>query len=235
MTVTWASGDTDICTSRNAVINLIVGPGWSHTALQPCRTVHRAVALPLDYDDVYIGCGRQDSHPRPSPWASAASFDADWYASDACEWFQRYLHQRCDVETWLEPLVGKMLVRDCNNTRCHGAVLMDEVNCRWPPLGGSLRASAGDLGETVRSSGTILEMIENADFAPSRHRAPTIIRTRVARGGQTSGSSLPQLVPDAMTPDAHLDTTLRLVHPVARPPDRTAPIAFALDHQADSA
>ena len=76
-------------------------------------------------------------------------------------------------------------------------------------------------------------MLQRTEYVPSRKSAPGTFAARVASGGQPTGAALPQLLPDGMTPDCHSESAMRLMHPVALPPERPTPIAYALDRQSE--
>ena len=57
------------------------------------------------------------------------------------------------------------------------------------------------------------------------------IATRVTAGVQPTGRAMPQLLPDGLGPESHLEVAKGLTHPFARPPSVPAYVSDAIDAQ----
>ena len=66
--------------------------------------------------------------------------------------------------------------------------------------------------------------------APGRLDVSTVA-TRVTAGVQSTGRAMPQLLPDGLGPDYHLEVAKGLTHPFARPPSVPLHVKEAIDAQ----
>ena len=87
---------------------------------------------------------------------------------------------------------------------CWAQLRVSEVCRTTAHLAGS-RFSAGD---------SVVDAFRASGFTPSRHRSAEVIATRIATGLQPGGRAAPQLVPEGLTPECHLQVALALTHPV---------------------
>ena len=82
---------------------------------------------------------------------------------------------------------------------------------------------------------SMADTLDTVEFDPSGGRHRAVAGAQVAAGRQPRGRALPQLVPDMLGPEVHLDVALRVQHPLTRPPPLFAPVAYAVEHQPDDA
>ena len=85
-------------------------------------------------------------------------------------------------------------------------------------------------GWNPADAGGISQALSSADFTPSGKRSRDVIATRVAAGLQPIRRALPQLVPDGLSPDLHLQIAHSVAHPYTARPSPTAPIQYAIEH-----
>ena len=84
------------------------------------------VGQPLEANMVYIGlCSfvADGSGIRPTQWCNPFSLFEEKY-DDAFAEYEDWLFQRMDLEDFVRPLRGRVLVCDCCARRCHGELLV---------------------------------------------------------------------------------------------------------------
>ena len=70
-------------------------------------------------------------------------------------------------------------------------------------------------------------------FEPPRNSDASTIATRVTAGVQPTGRAMPQLLPDGLGPESHLEVAKGVTHPFARPPSVPEYVRDAINAQLD--
>ena len=154
-----------------------------------------------------------------------------------------FVRERADAREWLTSLAGMTLFCDCEGITCPAVVLRDAVqrlaatNCcmssapdqpgktahSFPGAKSSTHdcaepnstISAANASADMRSgSGRLDHILHERRFVPSGRRAPQVVAARVAAGSQPSGRALPQLIPDFLSPEEHLQVAMVTQHPL---------------------
>ena len=98
----------------------------------------------------------------------------------------------------------------------------------FPPVWEPYRCLVVNEGREKRASSAglldldadrpLLEVVEESGFKPSGRRSHIGTAMKVSSGQQPTKRVMPQLIPDGLEPDVHLQVALATVHPVERPP-----------------
>ena len=100
----------------------------------------------------------------------------------------------------------------------------------WAKDSSRTTATAHLAGWAPASAENVTGVIETSGFTPSGKRAPWVVGTRVTTGSQPVRRALPQLFPEGLGCDLHLEAAHTTRHPFATPPVLTAPVEYALKH-----
>ena len=76
--------------------------------------------------------------------------------------------------------------------------------------------------------------LRNSRFVPSGGRSLIKAADVLATGVQPTRKALPQLIPDGLPPELHLQAALSARHPLSYPPESTEPVEYALRHAPDN-
>ena len=90
-------------------------------------------------------------------------------------------------------------------------LFLSEFEARRPPL-----HFAGF--PYVRADTTVESLLSDMGFIAAGKTDTAVVATRVTAGAQPTGRSMPQLLPDGLGPDNHLEVAKGVMHPMARPP-----------------
>ncbi len=124
LAASYPSGYETVVSARGRVRQALCASPWP-AATNAASTSLRHLKGSGDVitaDEVYIGA-TFDNYP-PSPWQSLEDFDVLPVLD-----YEEYAMSRADLDEWLDPLRGRVMVCDCNLTGrpCHGAVLLDII------------------------------------------------------------------------------------------------------------
>ena len=78
---------------------------------------------------------------------------------------------------------------------------------------------------------TVESLLLDMGFEPPSKSDVSTIATRVIAGVQPTGRAMPQLLPDGLGPESHLEVAKGLTHPFARPPSVPEYVSNAIDAQ----
>jgi len=115
----------------------------------------------------------------------------------------------------------------------------------WPQFADRMARVWPQLRSTERSEGrahtagfmapgadtTLQDIIEAANFSPSGHRTVQAVARAVAAGLQPNKRAMPQLLPDNLPPDSHVQLALATVHPCLRPAALPPHVTRAIGYQ----
>ena len=93
------------------------------------------------------------------------------------------------------------------------------------------RAAAHTAGFLLDQKDPLEKLMQDAGFAPSAGRSARGVASTVSAGVQPTRRALPQMVPDFLQPDTHVQVALSLQHPFQLPVSTFPPIAYALGNQ----
>ena len=71
---------------------------------------------------------------------------------------------------------------------------------------------------TTDAETSILQLLTDSGFNPSFHRTRETVDFAIGAARQPGRRALPQLIPDGMGPDTHLQVAIQLKHPFQLPP-----------------
>ena len=77
---------------------------------------------------------------------------------------------------------------------------------------------------------SLVSVLDDKEFSPSRHRTNPVISQRVAAGLQPSKRALPSLLPEGLGTECHLSLALQLVHPFQLPAVLPPQCEFAVNN-----
>ena len=121
--VTIPSGENKVLSARQNIVAAMHGPGWANqgNAMPTLKHVDKVVA-PLPMHHTFIGIAGIEEF-RPSKWCNPFTVLDPGNATDM---YSRFLRCRCDLQSFLSPLLNRTLVCNCLCPgNCHGSILID--------------------------------------------------------------------------------------------------------------
>jgi hypothetical protein len=228
LAATIPSGSLRVVEARSQIDACSFGPGFRPRSFEIPIVVHcpkLVRALPIRH--IYIGAGSAARFPSQwmDPTLSLSQPELD---------FKAYLGSRADIELFVGPLFGKILVCDCSRgDLCHGHVLCEAC----VGVAGDMIEEKKDEFTDVAEKAIIVDeykgmkdVIVDAGFIPSGKASAGGVGSRVSAASQPTKRVLPQLIEDGFTPEEHLKAALSTVHPFQREPCVFEPIEYALQH-----
>ena len=107
-------------------------------------------------------------------------------------------------------------------------------NWAWARSVGQSGAGSHLAGWAPDHEAGLGDALGQAGFQPSGKRSLEVIATRIAAGMQPVRRALPQLLPDGLGADLHLQMAHRITHHFHSKPIPTRPVAYALAHSIDN-
>ena len=223
------SGVDGVVEVRSQINAYCFGPGFRPLSSAPPSVVHcPKLAGCLPHNHIFIGFG--SASRQPSQFLNVSLLHPVPEIS-----FEEYLDARADLDIFLAPLLGKIMVCDCRlGVGCHGHLLrarcleiFDDLKVK------DVSAGHGFAVENEDKFMDVENVIIKSGFVPSGGASAGGVGHRVTATSQPSKQVLPQLIRDGLSMDEHLSEALRLVHPFQREPTVFAPIKYALKFGCD--
>ena len=146
---TVPSGEVEIMELRSELISRLRIPrSKASRSLRPA-VLHGDRPVGQDASRlIYVGCGRNDPQLRPSPYYNPFFF-LDHSEAIANDHFAQWLSVRMDLSFFLQPLLGKSLLCDCDRgLGCHVHTLLRVMDTVFPPPG-SCKRHFGSVHHTI--------------------------------------------------------------------------------------